>query len=152
MYNIIVTLHILLAGIWLSNILLSLVVKINSQSSGTERINLILFYLKYSNLLGMIGALGILVTGIYMTFSNPAYSFFQFSANHWLLSKQIVMVIILAIVFILLIPNAKLIKKQVVEGNESLDTAVLSKLNKITWTINTLVILNILFALSRRLM
>lgn len=151
MYNIVVTLHILIAGIWLANMLLSMVAKINS-SNNTEKTTLISFFLKFSNLIGMTGAIGILITGIYMTAANPAYAFFQFTANHWLISKQIVMIIILVLVFTLLIPNSKLIRKQIQEGSDSLDRTMLNKLNKITWTINILVIINILFAISRRMM
>ncbi len=152
MYNIIVALHILIAGIWLSNVLLNLALKLTGNNDDSKRSVLILFYLKYSNIIGMIGAVGILVTGIYMTAANPAYSFFQFSANHWLVSKQIVMIVILALVFALLIPNAKAIKKQLQNGGGTADDQLLGKLNKITWTINILVIINILFALSRRMM
>ena len=152
MYNIIVALHILIAGIWLSNVLLNMAVKLTGKGDNTNRSVLVLFYLKYSNIIGMIGAVGILVTGIYMTAVNPAFSFFQFSANHWLVSKQIVMIVILALVFALLIPNAKAIRKQLQSEKGSIDDKSLSKLNKISWTINILVIVNILFALSRRMM
>ena len=151
MYNIIVTLHILFAGIWLSNFLMNLTVKLKNENN-PSKLALIGFYLKFTNLTGMVASMGILVSGIYMTAVNPAYSFFEFSANHWLVSKQIVMVIILALVFSMIIPNAKVIKKQIVEGNNNLDKAALSKLNKISWTINILVLINILFALSHRLM
>lgn len=151
MYNIVVTLHIILAGIWLTNVLLNLSIKLNG-SDQLQRKTIISLFLKLTNLIGMIGAVGILITGIYMTVANPAYSFFQFSANHWLVSKQVVMIVILVMIFAMLIPNAKAIRSQLMGGGESLDIVVLAKLNKITWTINILVIINILFALSRRMM
>ncbi|MBN1300618.1 MAG: hypothetical protein JW995_05335 [Melioribacteraceae bacterium] len=149
MYGVIVTIHILLAGIWLTNILIQLIMKparVSEEKSKTA------LYLQYTNLAGMIGAIGILLTGIYLVISNPAYNFFQFNANHWLTSKQIVMVAILIIVAVVVIPTGKKIRASI-DGNDAGIAGVLfAKLDKYGWVINVLVVLNILFALSRRFM
>ena len=59
------------------------------------------------NLFGMIGAIGILITGITMVVQNPAYGFFSMSSNHWLATKQILMVVLLIILGGFIIPTAK---------------------------------------------
>ncbi|MBU1095654.1 MAG: hypothetical protein KKB34_04160 [Bacteroidetes bacterium] len=151
MYFTLVTLHVLFAGIWLTNILVSLFVKL--KNDGTELSNgMISFYLKYTNLTGILGAMGILITGVVITLMNPAFQFFQFTANHWLTTKQIIMVAILAVIFAVLIPTAKALRLQLTRKDESVLKNVLEKINRTMWVINSLVIINILLALSRRFM
>jgi hypothetical protein len=152
MYGILVTIHIILAGLWLSNILFSLFLKLKYTNDYSESDkSLLSFFLKYGNVIGIIGATGVLVTGIIVILLNPAYGFFVFSNNHWLASKQVVMVGILGVIFTMLIPTAKAVRQQIIEGN-GFNEALLKKLSKVNWTINILVILNLLFALSRRMM
>lgn len=151
MYFTLVTLHVLFAGIWLTNILFSLFVKLKNDN--TELSNgIISLFLKYTNLAGIIGAMGILTTGVIITITNPDFQFFQFTANHWLVTKQIIMVVILALIFAVLIPTAKAVRLQITKNDKKALTNILVKLGKIMWIINILVVINILLALSRRFM
>ncbi|MGD8778820.1 MAG: hypothetical protein PVH88_07640 [Ignavibacteria bacterium] len=153
-YQTIVTIHIIFAGIWLINFIADIVLKsfINQEQNVDKKINNIKIYMKLVNLFGMIGASGILVTGIVITLLNSAYSFFEFSSNHWLVTKQIIMVFILIILFVKLIPTAKGLRLSLNEEGNSEYEFLLKKLFKQTSSINILVILNLLLALSHRYM
>ncbi len=153
MYGVLVTIHIILAGIWISNLIFSLAVKVKYSSDFNEADKSVLsLYLKYINLVGIVGSMGVLITGILVVMLNPAYGFFVFSANHWLASKQVLMVAILGVIFAALIPTAKAVRAAYIQGAGNSNEALLKKLSKINWTVNILVILNLLFALSRRMM
>lgn len=139
--------HIIFTGIWFSNILLHFFIKLKSGNEQNNKFNLSLF-LKLLNLFGIIGSVGILVTGIILTLLNSSFSFFQFTSNHWLATKQIVMVIILILLFTAFIPSAKLLRKELekdIYPNES----TVKKFLRLSSIINFLVILNLLFAFSR---
>jgi hypothetical protein len=153
MYGILITLHIILVGLWLSNLLLNLVLKLkfSNDYSDSDK-SLLSFYLKYVNIIGIIGTMGVLITGIIVVVMNPAYGFFVFSDNHWLASKQIIMLAILGITFAMVIPTAKAVREVIINQSGSFDEKLLRKLSKINWTINILVVINLLFALSRRML
>lgn len=157
-YPTLYTLHIIFAGIWLVNfisapILKSFIIK-NKQKTGEKKF--IILYLTLANLLGMIGSIGILITGISMTVLNPGYGFFQMTANHWLTAKQIIMVILLLIIFIYVIPEAKKIRAALGSDLESSSPVSeegykhLEKMYKLGTIINTLVLVNFLFAITHR--
>ena len=157
-YFTILTLHIVFAGIWLVNffsdpILKGFIVK-NKNKNGEKKF--IHLYLTMGNFFGMIGSTGILITGITMVSLNPNYGFFQMSGNHWLTSKQIIMVVILIVIGALLIPTAKKIRTALGDDLESNSPISddgynnLSKLFKINTVINILVIINFLFAITHR--
>lgn len=156
-YPLLVSLHIIFAGIWLVDLLTGPIFKsaIAKAKKSKSEAGLISLYLKQVNLLGMIGALGILITGIVMIIMNPGYGFFQFSANHWLVSKQIVMVVILILLGWKLIPSAKKVRQEIekdlsspVEDKTGLHSN-LNKLYKIDFQINILVLINFLMAITR---
>ncbi|MCF8262411.1 MAG: hypothetical protein K9J12_16670 [Melioribacteraceae bacterium] len=148
-YPTIVTLHILFAGMWL---ILLPIGMISKKALGTtdsaERIILIKNYLKLGSVISHIGVGGIILTGVALVLMNSGYQFFQFSANHWLVSKQIIILAILALLVSSLIPAAKAIKSKIGSG-EKFDSQ-LKKYFKIETTINVLVILNFLFAVTHR--
>lgn len=157
-YPTLITLHITFAGIWLINFLTGMVFKStirnNKQKSGEKKF--ILLYLRFINLFGIIGSMGILITGIILTAINPGYGFFQFTANHWLVSKQIIMVAILVAIFAFIIPSAKKLKSNLgsdLEGGNQISVEGydnLNKLYKLDMTINLLVLINFLFAITHR--
>ena len=157
-YQIVATLHILFASIWLVSFLLDSLVYGNFKRSDKKdvKLNSVSMYLKGTNLFGIIGAMGILVTGIFMVVSGP-YQFFQFTANHWLTTKQIITVILLIMIFASIIPKAKNIRKEMdqtaKEGAlpETFEASV-KKLRKVNMTTNVLVLINFLLALSRWIM
>ncbi len=154
--QLIIKLHIIFAGMWLINlavypILRSIVVH-NKNKSGEKK--LIHLYLTFANLFGMIGGLGILVTGIFMVTVNPSYGFFQFTANHWLIAKQILMVILLVILGVKIIPTSKKVRAAIgtdFEKYEPLSDEVYNNLNKLfKWNtvINIIVLINFLLAIT----
>lgn len=145
-YNTYLTLHILFAGIWLiffvvEKILKSQIIKSNQPELKQSSVKL---YLNFTNLFGIIGSIGIVITGILITSLNPIYGFFSMASNHWLATKQIIFVGILLLTFIGLIPTAKKLKNDF--NNEQL----LNKVFKLNLIINSLVILNFLFAITHR--
>src|SRR3989339_1279869 len=77
-YYTILTLHIVFAGIWLINFATEPVLRwqilTNKNKSGERKF--ISLYLTFANLLGMIGAIGILTTGITLVL-NSGYVFFR---------------------------------------------------------------------------
>lgn len=155
-YLLINKLHIIFAGMWLINlaaypILRSSVVH-NKNKSGEKKF--IHLYLTFANLFGMIGGVGILLTGIFMVADNSLYSFFQFTANHWLATKQILMVILLIILGAIIIPTSKKVRAAIgsdFEKNEQLSDDVYSNLTKLfKWNlvINIIVLINFLLAIT----
>ena len=154
-YPTIMTLHILCAGIWLVAFFLDIIFKkiIKSKFDAPDK-QIISLYLRFDNLFGSIGAMGILITGIVMVSMNSGYGFFDMTANHWLATKQVIMVIILVMIFSGIIPTSKKIKS-VIEGNlvsgsnDELKNNLL-KMFKLTASMNGLVIINLLLALTHR--
>lgn len=157
MYTLLTWLHVTFAGIWLVSFISDPLFKsfISRSNKHKSEVELISLYLKYVNLLGMIGAIGILITGIWMVLSGMGYGFFDFSANHWLVSKQIVMVVILILLGWKLIPTAKKLRlaisgdlKSPVEDKTQIHEN-LKKLYVVNFQINILVIVNFLMAITR---
>lgn len=157
-YLTIQTLHIVSAGIWLVGlfsdpILRGFIIKNRNKIGEKKFIHL---YLMLGNFFGMIGSMGILITGITMVTLNPAYKFFQMNGNHWLTAKQILMVVLLVLIGAFLIPTAKKIRAALgddLESNAPLSDdgyENLNKLFKIGTAINVIVLINFLFAITHR--
>src|SRR4030042_2147869 len=111
-YSTIFTLHIMFAGAWLINLVFNSILRkriviIKHKASEKKFISL---YMTFANLFGMIGATGILITGISMVLLNPGYGFFLMTSNHWLATKQILMVALLITIGAFIIPTAKKIR------------------------------------------
>lgn len=151
-YHSILTFHIIFAGIWLSNFIVTILFRKhvihNGMNSNSQ--NLVPLFLVLTNLLGIAGATGILVTGIWMVFSNDFYNFFQFTANHWLTTKQVIMAVLLLLIFFLLMPTAKLVRKTFSSNKPDDLIDLLQKLFKYSSIINWLVLVNFLLAVSHR--
>ncbi len=158
-YTVLVAFHVISASIWLSLFPVDIVLRgfLNRARGTSGEQKLVSFYLKFANISGIIGMTGILITGIIMVVNMPYYGFFDFSQNHWLASKQVIMVILIAVVFFVMIPKAKQLRTSI--GNE-LDSnfpltddafAKLKSLETIVTVTNVLVLLNFLFAFSRRI-
>jgi len=150
-YPYLITFHILFAGMWLFNVVIDYKSRGNILSSTDKAIKntCIDNYLSTTNIVGIVASSGILVTGVLMVTINPGYGFFEFSANHWLVSKQIIFIAIYAVIFAMLIPAAKKLRY----ADDSVQKNILiKKVFSLQTTINILVVLNIFFALSRRFM
>lgn len=154
-YPFFVTFHIIFAGMWLVTLIFDYKNRsgILSQQDPRAKEALIYNYLSTINTVSIIASLGVLVTGILMIIFNPGYDFFDFSANHWLVSKQFVFIVIYIITFAKLIPATKRVKRFYSENKPDSD---INKAIKRVWfqlnIINILIVVNLLFALSRRLM
>lgn len=160
-YPLLKILHVVSAGLWLSLLIYGLIIR--SRIKGKENTpagkELIMTYVSVLNPLGIIGSMGILITGIILSIQS-GMGFFQFASggNHWLYTKQFLMVIILILVGAVMIPAAKKLKSEILpsltdsapltEGAK----AAFKKLVKVDLSINILIILNILLAFSRYFM
>jgi uncharacterized membrane protein len=155
-YPLIIVLHIVFAGMWLTSFLLSPLFKsaIYSSKNKIGEKKFIHFYLIYSNLLGIVSSIGVLVTGIVLVILNPGFGFFSMSANHWLATKQIIMVVILVIIGGFIVPTAKKLRLSIgadLENASQLSEESykdLNKLFKLGLAINVLVLINFLLALT----
>jgi len=158
-YLLIMKFHIVFAGMWLINLAVYPVLRKsvlqNKNKSGEKK--LIHLYLTFGNLFGMIGGLGIILTGIFMVTDNPLYGFFQFTTNHWLASKQVLMVLLLIILGSIIIPTSKKIRAAIgtdFEKNEQLSEDLYNNLYKLfKWNIviNLIVLINFLLAITHNL-
>ncbi|MFA6978274.1 MAG: hypothetical protein WC209_03035 [Ignavibacteriaceae bacterium] len=152
--------HIISVIVWLGVIPTDLLLrKIIRDKKGTESEKTLLsFWLKLTNLGGMVGLTGILITGITLSIT-VGYGFFQFAsgANHWLYTKQFIIVIVMILIGVFVIPSAKKVRLEIeksIAENLTLTEETyknISKLGKILTTINILIVLNLLLALIRNL-
>jgi hypothetical protein len=111
-YPLLILIHLLCAVIWLGffPVEIYLIKSIKKESNSDIKNNLVQKLLALTNLTGMIGSIGIILTGIFLVLISPLYNFFEMKANHWLTTKQFVILIILVITFALIIPTSKKIK------------------------------------------
>ena len=147
MYPTYITLHILFAGIWLSFFVTELILRgrINKEVSVKENVS---SYLMFTNIFGISGSIGILLTGVLLVL-NSGYGFFDMTGNHWLAAKQIILLLILIITFSMVIPNAGEIRRELGKDGD-MPKGNLKKLFKANIIINVLVLINFLFAITYR--
>ncbi|MCF6271403.1 MAG: hypothetical protein L3J41_16955 [Melioribacteraceae bacterium] len=149
MYQTYISLHIIFAGVWLSFFIIELVLRgrINKEISVNENVT---NYLRFTNIFGISGSMGILLTGILLVMVNSGFGFFDMSNNHWLATKQIILIVILIITIAMLIPASRSISKELKVNSETLQKSNLKKIFKANTIINSLVLVNFLFAITRR--
>ena len=147
LYPTYITLHIIFSGIWLAFFAVELILrgKINKGISVNENVS---NYLMFTNVFGISGSIGILITGILLVL-NSGYGFFDMSNNHWLATKQIILVIILVLTAVMVIPTAKKIRTELANTKEISNNNI-RKIFRANLIINVLVILNLLFAITHR--
>ncbi len=158
-YSLILIVHILSSVVWLGTFPAEVVLRkfIISNKSKTGERKLISLWLKIVNLAGMIGTTGIVITGIFMSI-YLGYGFFRFdtAVNHWLYTKQVLMIILLALTGFLIIPSAVKIRKQLGEDMENTQPLAdesydkVKKLGKAVLVSNVLVLINFLLAITHR--
>ncbi len=157
-HAILLVIHILSAVIWISFLPADVLLRqfIANSKGKPEQKKFISFYLKQGNLTGAIGMTGVLVTGILLVLNLPFYGFFDFSANHWLATKQIIMVILVFLTALLIVPKAKALRTKLIselDSNENLDDNFfknLSGLYSVITLSNVLVLINLLLAITHR--
>ena len=148
MYPTLVTFHIIFSGIWLGFLIIELALRKQIEKNfETDKVS---NYLMFSNTFGIIGSLGILATGILLVTMNSQYGFFDMTSNHWLATKQIILLVILIITGSLIIPNSKQVKEKLENKKlESIDSG-LKKLFRANQIINYMVLINLIFAVTHR--
>ncbi len=148
-YLSLVTIHIIFAGVWISNFLVDYSLRKHLTSSN----KILDVYLRIINLLSSISAVGILATGILLVL-NSGYGFFRMTDNHWLATKQILMVVSLIVIGAFVIPTAKKLRSSLSNTSSIQDSEesklFLKKLLLYNNIINIIVILNFLFAITHR--
>lgn len=157
-YPFIFVLHVLFAVIWLAdipaNFFLTAFIERNKNKAGYRK--LIYSWLKLINFSGIIGMGGVLVTGIILTIILPYYEFFQFTANHWLTTKQFIAIIIILIVAFNIIPIGRKIRlgiEKELESDAPVNEELLksaAKITKLAKVVSSLVLLNFLLAITHR--
>ncbi len=157
MHPLLFVIHILAAVVWLGSLPAQLVTYkfIKSSNEIQTRNKFISLFLVLTNVGGIIGMTGVLITGIIMTIMLPYYGFFEFTVNHWLVSKQVLMVVLIILVFGFVIPKAKKIRLSIngaINSDKSSEEVLIlvTSLHRLIITTNILVLLNFLFALSYR--
>jgi hypothetical protein len=111
MYNIILALHVLSAGLWVAN--LPVVLILNALSKRAANTSGEIHYMAAAGRIGLvmgnIGAIGIMLTGFAMIGISDAYGFFQFGEDgfRWLALKQALWVVGLIWTGAVLIPRSK---------------------------------------------
>lgn len=148
-YPLILLFHILSAIIWLgfTPVEISFINSIKKENNKQNKDLLVTKLLSLTNLTGMIGSIGILLTGIFLVIISPFYHFFEMKANHWLTTKQFVILIILLITFVFIIPISKTIKSSM---NNNFDEKAFKKFVSWTYTEKILVLINFLLAFLHR--
>lgn len=156
LYAILLVIHVLSSVVWLGLFPADLILRksIRDSKGKPEEPGLILSWLKILNIGGIIGLTGVLFSGLLLTIKFD-YGFFQFAAgaNHWLYTKQLIMVILIIIVGAFLIPNAKKVSGVIKDSANSPDELLYKNINKLGAFVslqNILVLLNFLLALTRR--
>lgn len=149
LYPLILLLHILSATIWLGffPVELSLIKSIKNETNKSNKDLLVTKLLSLTNLTGMIGSIGILLTGIILVLISPVYHFFEMKANHWLTTKQFIILFILLITFAFIIPGSKKIKSSM---KENFDEIAFKKFLRWSYTEKVLVLINFLLAYLHR--
>lgn len=151
-YTTYVTLHIIFAGMWLIFFAADIILKrqIENASQLDLKKKLISLYLQFTNLFGIVGSVGIAVTGIIIVILNPSWGFFDMSHAHWLATKQILFVIILLNTFLRIIPAAKKLRVLMEQNDNEAINNQFKSVTKINLLITILVILNFVFAITHR--
>ena len=151
-YSSYITIHIVFAGMWLIFFAADIILKKQIENAGQTEIknNLISLYLKFTNLFGIVGSVGIALTGIILVILNPGYGFFDMSHAHWLATKQILFVIILLNTFLRIIPASKKLRGFIEQNDEENISNQFTIIKKMNLLINVIVILNFVFALTHR--
>lgn len=160
-YFIVRAIHVISVIVWLGVIPTDLLLRktIRAKKGTESEKTLLSFWLKITNLGGMAGATGIILSGMFLSISMN-YGFFQFAsgANHWLYTKQFVITIVMILIGAVGIPTAKKIRLGIEESvaeNSHLSEEVYKKialLEKVLTAVNLLIVINLLLALTKDLM
>jgi hypothetical protein len=162
---LLVIFHKIFAVIWLGMIPADLLIRSfllkgeNPEKTILENKAMVSLWLKVLNFTGMIGLTGLVITGVLAVLRIPGYGFFQFAhgQQHWLATKQILTVVLIALTGAIVIPTGKKIRLGLQADIEKDPNALLllvsniKKLARFASIIGILIVLNYLFAVTRYL-
>jgi len=148
MYPTLVTFHVIFAGMWLSFFVIES--SLRNKIEKNDNLNKVSDYLNFSNTFGIISSVGILLSGILIVMMNNQYGFFDMSSNHWLATKQIILVIILIMTGSLVIPNSQKVRVKLESQELDKNDKELNKLFRANQIINYMVLINLIFAITHR--
>lgn len=142
-YPFLILIHLLSAVIWLGffPVEIYLIKSIRKEINKEVKKSLFQKLLALTNITGIIGSSGIILTGILLVQISSTYNFFEFKANHWLTTKQFIILIILLIIFVKIIPLSKKIK-----NSFNSDSDEFKRFIKWAYTEKILVLINFLLA------
>lgn len=153
LYASLLVIHILSAVVWLGMAVTDFILRkeIKNNAGSPTEFTLISLWLRITNLSASIGLAGIVLTGILLSI-QLGYGFFQFAsgANHWLYTKQFIIVIIIALTGMTIIPAAKEIRIKLQENNNSDLSKLVKNLSVKFNIIHILVLINLLLAVTRK--
>lgn len=151
-YPTYITLHIIFAGMWLIFFAADIILKKQIENSESSKVKnkLISLYLQFTNLFGIVGSVGIAITGIILVILNPGYGFFDMSHAHWLATKQILFIIILLNTFLRIIPASKKLRGFIEQNDDANISSQFNTIAKMNLLISIIVILNFVFAITHR--
>lgn len=132
-YSYFLFLHIISAFIWLSMIPADLILSGIIKKNDGKPINkdLVSAWLKILNLTGMIGLTGILISGIALVVIHPVFTLMDFSSNHWLVSKQVITVLLIVLTGMKFIPIGKKVRLALADNLSASDAATTEAVNNI---------------------
>lgn len=117
MYNVLLALHVITAGIWVA--LLPAVLILNALRKKYANTSGELHYMAAASRLGliqgMIGSFGILLTGPGLEGMSETYAWFDFANQSWLAWKQSIFVVIFLLSMGVMMPKSKRIRKMLGE-------------------------------------
>lgn len=159
-YPVVLTIHILSAIFWAAlipaDIILRPIIFKDPSGKGIAS-STVSAWLKFLNLTGMVGMTGVLVTGIILVLNSP-YGFFHFADNHWLATKQVIMVVLLALTGAKIIPLGVKTRRLLDSRQDDIITfqdealANIRSLARFATITGVLILLNMLLAVTHRWM
>lgn len=149
LYPLIVVLHILSAVVWLGFFPVEInLIKTIKNTEDKILMNFVLQkLLSLTNLTGIIGLSSIVFTGILLVIISPIFNFFEIKSNHWLTTKQIIILILMILIFAFLIPVSKKLKNS---KDENSFNKHLKGFIKLSYVEKILVLINFLLAVFHR--
>lgn len=153
-FTVTLFLHISFVFIWLTALPVDLVLRsiFNDITDDPEKEYALFRYRDINNKLGIIGGLGVVATGVFMTFIVSNYGFFDFSTPNqmWLAVKQVVWLVTFMGGGVYLAPRHNKLKKMLDE-KAPIDEirAHLKSMDIGTYVFSALIVFNIFLAVTK---
>ena len=144
-------LHILFVFIWLTTLPIALLLrKMLSDNRDTDFEFKLFRYRGIVAGLAIIGGLGVVLTGAWMTFRINGYEFFDFSGDLWLPLKQVIWVITFVGGALLIAPLETKLKNMLEEEESIIEIrALMNKMDQRSFFFTSLILVNIFLATTK---